>query len=108
MLQNLTMEQMREIRNQRIAKEQDALAEQGISSAIENGEVVTIGNADCDYLDFKHFIVAQIAQRGFAWFIDKTGWDKDELIEDLAEQDSSNTVWQDDVEDFFNGKEGNY
>lgn len=108
MLKSYTTEQMKEIRRQKIAEEQEALAEQGHSSAIEDGQLVTIGDADCDYLDFKHFLVAQIAKHGFTAYVSKTGWDITELVEDLAEEESDSDIWLEDVINYFDGKEGNY
>lgn len=108
MLQNLTMEQMKEIRRRKMAKEQEDLADQGRSSAVVNGLIVTIGDADCDYLDFKHFIVAQIARMGFSAYIAKTDWNTNELIYDLAEEESDSEIWTRDVINYFDGMEGNY
>lgn len=106
MLKPLTSEQKKLIKAKKIADEQAMLAQQGTSSAIENGSVVTIGNGDCDYGDFKHFVVAQIARMGFDNYEDLTGWDHDELIYDLAEEGPENGLWYDNVEDFFDGVEG--
>lgn len=108
MLQNLTMEQKREIRKRKIAQKQEDIAERGQSSAVVNGLIVTIGDADCDYLDFKHFIVAQIARMGFSAYIAKTDWNTNELIYDLAEEESDSDIWFHDVEKYFDGMEGNY
>lgn len=108
MFKPLTSEQKKLIREKKIADEQAMLAQQGVSSAVENGSVVTIGNGDCDYWDFKHFVVAQIARMGFEAYEDLTSWDHDELVEDLAEESSSSsTVWKDDVMECFDGMEGN-
>ena len=108
MIQQLSLSQIKEIKIQKIADEQKNLAESGVSSALENGQVVTIGDSDRDYLDWKHFIVAQIARLGFSTYVAITGWDISELVEDLAEENGDNSVWQDDAIAYFNGVEGNY
>lgn len=108
MLKNFSIEQMKEIKRQKQLKEQQEYAENGKSTAYEAGQLVTIGDADCDYLDYKHFVVAQIARLGFKGYVALTGWDISELVEYLAEEDSSNTVWENDVMDYFDGMEGNY
>lgn len=108
MLKNFSIEQMKEIKRQKQLKEQQEYAENGKSTAYEAGQLVTIGDADCDYLDYKHFVVAQIARLGFKGYVAITGWDISELVEDLAEDDPSSTNWRDDVIDFFDGMEGNY
>lgn len=107
MLTHFSIEQKKEIKSQKQLKEQQKWAESGKSTAYEAGQLVTIGDADCDYLDYKHFVVAQTARMGFEAYEDLTGWDHDELVEDLAEEDSSNTVWKDDVMKYFDGMEGN-
>lgn len=107
MLTRFSIEQKKEIKSQKQLKEQQKWAESGKSTAYEAGQLVTIGDADCDYLDYKHFVVAQIARMGFEAYEDLTSWDHDELVEDLAEEDSSNTVWKDDVMKYFDGMEGN-
>lgn len=99
-------EQRELIRARKMVDEQMMLAQQGISSAIENGEIVTIGSSNCDYLNFKHFVLAQIARMGFDDYEDLTGWDHDELIEDLSEEASSNPIWEEDATKFFDGVEG--
>lgn len=99
---------MKEIKRQKELKEQKEYADSGTSTAYENGKLVTIGDADCDYLDFKHFVIAQIARLGFEKYVALTGWDISELVEDLAEDDPSSTNWRDDVMKYFDGMEGNY
>ena len=106
MFKPLTSEQKKLIKEKKIVDEQAMLAQQGVSSAVEDGEVVTIGNGDCDYWDFKHFIVAQIARMGFKAYEDLTGWDHDELVYDLADCEPESQLWFDDVEDYFDGVEG--
>lgn len=108
MLKNFSIEQMKEIKRQKQLKEQQEYAENGKSTAYEAGQLVTIGDADCDYLDYKHFVVAQIARLGFKGYVAITGWDISELVEVLAEDGPSSTNWRDDVIDFFDGMEGNY
>ena len=108
MLKNFSIEQMKEIKRQKQLIEQQEYAENGKSTAYEAGKLVTIGDADCKYLDYKHFVVAQIARLGFKGYVAITGWDISELVEDLAEDDPSSTNWRDDVIDFFDGMEGNY
>lgn len=106
MFKPLTNEQKKLIREKKIADEQAMLAQQGISSAVENGQVVTIGNSDCDYWDFKHFVVAQIARMGFKAYEDLTCWDHDGLVYDLADCEPESQLWFNDVEDYFDGVEG--
>lgn len=106
MLKPLTREQEKLIKAKKIADEQAMLAQQGVSSAIENGQVVTIGNGDCDYWDFKHFVVAQIARMGFDNYEDITGWDHDELIFDLSDYGPEDVLWREDVMGYFDGVEG--
>lgn len=101
-----TKEQRELIRARKMVDEQMMLAQQGISSAIENGEIVTIGSSNCDYLNFKHFVLAQIARMNFDKYEYLTGWDHDELIEDLSEETSSNPIWKEDATKFFDGVEG--
>ncbi len=83
-------------------------AEDGISSALENGQVVTIGDSECDYNNFKEFIVAQIFRLSLPRFIKITGWDKEELIDYLANVDPYDGIWKDDTMDYFDGVEGDY
>lgn len=106
MLKPLTSQQEKLIRAKKIADEQAMLAQQGVSSAVENGGVVTIGNGDYDYWDFKHFIVAQIARMGFDNYEDLTGWDHDELIFDLSDYGPEDVLWREDVMGYFDGVEG--
>ena len=99
-------EQRELIRARKMVDEQMMLAQQGISSAIENGEIVTIGSSNCDYLNFKHFVVAQIARMGFDNYEDLTGWDHDELIFDLSDYGPEDVLWREDVMGYFDGVEG--
>lgn len=101
-------EQVKEIKKEQRDKQQKSLAGQGISSAIENGQIVTVGDADRDYLDWKEFVLAQIARLGWQRYCNLTGWDIDELIEDLAEEDQDSTLWSDDAKDYFGAVEGDY
>lgn len=107
MLKPLTTDQMIEIAKQKRTKEQLMLAEQGISTAVTHDQVVTIGlNHNCNYQDFKHFVVAQIFAMGVNKYIELTGWDADELCQDIAEEPSDSTIWRDDVLSWFDGMEG--
>ena len=51
MFKPLTSEQKKLIKEKKNADEQAMFAQQGVSSAVEDGEVVTIGNGDCDYCE---------------------------------------------------------
>lgn len=100
-----TKEQAEEIAQMKRAKEQAELAKQGISSAIEGGQTVTIGNADCDYTSFKEFILAYIFKYGVKAYLAKTDWFENELIEDLAELDPNDDLWKEDIVNYFGGVE---
>lgn len=106
MLKPFTPEQQTEIALKRRNEEQQELAREGVSSAIMGNQVVTIGGPDYNFNNFKHFIVAQIARLGIWGFADKYGWDLDELVEDLADEDSDKNLWRDETIDHFNGVEG--
>lgn len=108
MVEIMTPAQAATYREQRLKEKQRNLAEQGISSAMEGKSLVTIGDANQDYLSFKHFVIAQIFSLGINNYISRTGWDKKELIEYLATVDQYDDIWKDDVLDFFDGMEGNY
>lgn len=108
MIEIMTPAQAVTFREQRLKEEQRRLADQGISSAFEGWNLVTIGDSDCDCLSFKHFVTTQIFSLGIDNYISRTGWDKKELIEYLATVDQYDDIWKDDVLDFFDGMEGNY
>lgn len=106
MLKPFTPEQQIEAALRRRNAEQEELAKEGISSAVMGDQVVTIGDPDCNYNSFKHFIVAQIARLDIWGFADKYGWDLDELVEDLADEESDSSLWRQETMDHFNGVEG--
>lgn len=108
MLQTLTLEQWTHIQEEKRLKEQQEYAREGISTAIERDRIVTIGNADCDYLDFKHFIMAQIACIGFWKYANKYDWDIQELVYDIAEEDQDFDEWRQDTINYFGGMEADY
>lgn len=108
MLQPLTKEQAKQIKEDKQYEEQVSYAQSGVSTAIEGNLIVTIGDADSDYLDWKHFVVAQIFRLGIGQYCSKTGWDIEELVEDLAEEDQSSDIWRDDALEYFDGMEGDY
>lgn len=105
MIEIYSLEQMKMIRNQKRIEQQKEAAENGISTAIVCGQIVTIG----DYHSWKHFIVAQIVRLGFQRYVSLTGWDINELVDDLAGDAGPNDdVWLDDAKDYFNAVEANY
>lgn len=108
MIEIMTREQAKTFREQRLLEEQRRLAEQGISSAFEDKFLVTIGDSSCDYYNFKHFITTQIFEMGIDNFVEKTDWDKKEVIEYLATVDQDDDLWKEQVMDYFGGMEGNY
>lgn len=110
MIEIMTPAQAATYREQRLKEEQRSYAEQGISSAMEGKSLVTIGDANQDYLSFKHFVIAQIFRLGIDNYMSLTGWDdKKDLIEELASvEDPNDDLWKDDVLDYFDGFEGNY
>nr|DAO82951.1 MAG TPA: hypothetical protein [Bacteriophage sp.] len=110
MIEIMTPAQAATFREQRLKEEQRRLADQGISSAMEGKSLVTIGDANQDYLSFKHFVTAQIFRLGIDTYMGLTGWDdKRELIEELASvEDPNDDLWKEDVLDYFDGFEGNY
>lgn len=108
MIEIMTQEQARTFREQRLLEEQRKLAKQGISSAFEGQFLVTIGDSSCDYYNFKHFITTQIFEMGIDNFVEKTDWDKKEVIEYLATVDQYDDLWEEQVMDYFGGMEGNY
>ena len=108
MIEIMTREQAKTFREQQLLKEQRKLGEQGISSAFEGKFLVTIGDSSCDYYNFKHFITTQIFEMGIDNFVQKTDWDKKEVIEYLATVDQDDDLWEEQVMDYFGGMEGNY
>ena len=108
MIEIMTREQAKTFREQRLLEEQRKLAEQGISSAFEGKFLVTIGDSSCDYYNFKHFITTQVFEMGIDNFVEKTDWDKKEVIEYLATVDQYDDLWKEQVMDYFGGMEGNY
>lgn len=109
MVEIYSLEQMKMIRNQKRIERQKESAESGISTAVVCGQIVTIGDYDCDYHSWKHFIVAQIARLGFLRYVNLTGWDINELVEDLAGSDDPNDdIWLDDATKWFDAVEANY
>lgn len=108
MIEIMTREQAKTFREQRLLEEQKRLAEQGISSAFEGKFLVTIGDSSCNYYNFKHFITTQIFGMGIDNFVEKTDWDKKEVIEYLATVDQYDDLWKEQVMDYFGGMEGNY
>ena len=108
MIEIMTREQAKTFREQQVLKEQRKLAEQGISSAFKGKFLVTIGDSSCDYYNFKHFITTQIFEMGIDNFVEKTDWDKKEVIEYLATVDQYDDLWEEQVMDYFGGMEGNY
>lgn len=108
MTEIMTREQEKFFKEQQVLKEQRELAKQGISSAFEDKVLMTIGDSSCDYYNFKHFITAQIFRMGLDKFVDKTDWDKDEVIEYLANLDKYDYLWEEQVLDYFGGMKGDY
>ena len=41
-------------------------------------------------------------------FVEKTDWDKKEVIEYLATVDQDDDLWEEQVMDYFGGMEGSY
>lgn len=103
-----TVDQAKIFKRQQLIDEQIELAESGISSAIEGDIVVTIGDADCDYLNWKHFLVAQMAQMGMKQFANYTEWPLDDLVEFVTNESPDNDEWFDTTENYFDGMRGNY
>ena len=108
MIMTYSPEQMQEIKKNKLAKQQEQLAQCGISTAIVNGTLVTVGDYDRNYIDWKHFIIAQIARMGLSNYTEITGWDANELIEDIAEEEQGSNLWFDDAEKYFDAMEGDY
>ena len=108
MIMTYSPEQMQEIKKVKLAKQQKQLAQCGISTAVVNGTLVTVGDYDRNYIDWKHFIIAQIARIGISNYSDMTGWDINELVEDLAEEEQGSNLWFDDAKKYFNAMEGDY
>lgn len=109
MIEIYSLEQMKMIRNQKRIEQQKEAADSGISTAVVCGQIVTIGDYDCDYHSWKHFIVAQIVRLGFQRYVSLTGWDINELVDDLAgNADPNDDIWLDDAKDYFNAVEANY
>lgn len=107
MLMN-TVKQAKIFKRQKLIDEQIDLAKYGISSAIENDYVVTIGDADCDYLSFKHFLVGQMAIMGMKQFANKTEWPLDDLIEFVTNEGPDNSEWFETAENYFDAMQGDY
>ena len=108
MIMTYSPEQMQEIKKVKLAKRQKQLAQCGISTAVLNETLVTVGDYDRNYIDWKHFIIAQIARIGLSNYGDMTGWDINELVEDLAEEEQGSNLWFDDAEKYFDAMEGDY
>lgn len=109
MVEIYSLEQMKMIRNQKRIERQKESAESGISTAVVCGQIVTIGDYDCNYHSWKHFAIAQIVRLGFQQYIALTGWDINELVEDLAGNDDPNAdIWLNDAKDYFDAVEANY
>lgn len=108
MIMTYSPEQMQEIKKVKLAKQQKQLAQRGISTAVVNGTLVTVGDYDRNYIDWKHFIIAQIARIGLSNYSDMTGWDINELVEDLAEEEQGSNLWFDDAKKYFDAMEGDY
>lgn len=109
MIEIYSLEQMKMIINQKRIELQKEAADSGISTAVVCGQIVTIGDYDCDYHSWKHFIVAQIVRLGFQRYVSLTGWDINELVDDLAgNADPNDDIWLDDAKDYFNAVEANY
>lgn len=102
----LSNDQLQEIKAEKLYEEQQKLADQGISTAREEKTIVTIGDYDCDYLNWKEFILAQIFHLGYEQFCDETGWDKNELVEELSDSDCDDQEWVDTAVDNFDGMQG--
>lgn len=104
-----TVDQAKIYRRNQLIEEQIELAEAGISSAIEDGnQVVTIGNADCDYISAKHFLLAQATRLGIKRFLNVTDETAEDFIDNFAELEIDNDDWFDMVENYFDGMRGNY
>ena len=104
-----TIDQAEIFKRQRLIDEQIELAEAGISSAIEdNNHVVTIGDADCDYISAKHFLLAQVARLGVKRFLNATDETVEDFIDNFAELEIDNDDWFDVVENYFDGMRGDY
>ena len=108
MIMTYLPEQMQEIKKNKLAKQQERLAQCGISTAVVNGKIVTVGDYDSNYIDWKHFIIAQIARMGLSNYTEITGWDANELVEDIAEEEQGSNLWFDDAEKYFDAMEGDY
>jgi hypothetical protein len=101
-------QQIETIRDHQLAKKQVELAESGIGSAIVNNQIITIGDSECNYYDWKHFVIGQIFRMGISQYATETCWDIDELKEDLAEIDKDSEIWLADAENYFHGMEGEF
>ena len=103
-----TVDEARIYRRNQLIEEQIELAEAGISSALEGNQVVTIGNADCDYISAKHFLLAQVTRLGIKRFLNATNETVEDFIDNFAELEIDNDDWFDVVENYFDGMRGDY
>lgn len=108
MLQTFTKDQLEEIQNEKIRKLRINLQEEGIGSAMVGKRLVTVGDHDCSFNNWKEFLIAQIFDMGLNRFCEKTGWFKNELIENLANNPEDDSMWLDEAEQFFDAMEANY
>lgn len=103
-----TIEQARIFKMSRILEEQKGWARDGISTAVVNGEIVTVGNSDCDYVSFKAFCVDQMVRMGMKQFANKTEWPLDDMAECLTNEGPENDLWFDTAYEYFDAMEGDY
>lgn len=103
-----TVEQAKIYKRNYILAEQKAWARQGISSAVVDGFVVTVGDKDCDYISFKEFLVSRMAYIGMRRFANLTNLKLDELIKLITNEDPSESVWFKTAEKYFDAMEGDY
>lgn len=108
MLSVFTKDQIKVLTDRIQYEKQQDFAASGIGTAIVNNRIVTIGDSECDYLDWKHFVVDQIFRMGISQYCAKADWIVPDLKEALAETDQDDDIWWDDAQDYFEGMKGDY
>lgn len=101
-------EQAAEINKENLIKTRRAYQEQGIGTAYEGKQLVTIGDSECDYDNWKEFIVAQLFRLGPNRLSDLTDWALDDLQEQIANTDPYDGTWLDAAQDGFDAIGGDY
>ena len=103
-----TVEKAKKFKMSRILEEQKDWARDGISIAVVNGEIVTVGDSDCDYANFKAFCVDQMIRMGMKQFANKTEWPLYDMARCLTEEGPESDVWFDTAYEYFDAIEGDY